>query len=44
MVTASLMADMYSFGSEEMDDIKAYLHAHGGYQLEKVSVTQLHEC
>ena len=40
--TPSLMADMYGFKSaEEMSDTKAYLGAHGNYQLEQVSITQL---
>ena len=37
-MTPSLMADMYGFVSEEeMHDTKAYLHSHGGYQLEQVN-------
>ena len=36
--TPSLLADMCRFKSEEeMEDTKAYLHGHGGYQLEQVS-------
>ena len=35
--TPSLLADMCGFKSEEeMEDTKAYLHSHGGYQLEQV--------
>ena len=35
--TPSLLADMCRFKSEEeMDDTKAYLQSHGGYQLEQV--------
>ena len=35
--TPSLLADMCGFKSEEeMDDTKAYLWSHGGYQLEQV--------
>ena len=42
VVTPSLMANMYGFTSEEeMSDTKDYLHSHGNYQLEQVSVTQL---
>ena len=38
VVTPSLMADMYGFASEEeMQDTKAYLWSHGGYQLEQVN-------
>ena len=38
---SSLMADMFGFTSEEeMSDTKAYLHNHGNYQLEQVSVTE----
>ena len=37
-VTPSLMADMYGFAlEEEMQDTKAYLRSHGGYQLEQVN-------
>ena len=48
-VTPSLMADMYSFVSEEeMQDTKAYLHSHDGYQLEQVNEclydTRVDEC
>ena len=35
--TPSLLVDMCGFKSEEeMEDTKAYLHSHGGYQLEQV--------
>ena len=35
--TPSLLADMCRFKSEEeMEDTKAYLRSHGGYQLEQV--------
>ena len=35
--TPSLLADMCGFKSEmEMEDTKAYLHSHRGYQLEQV--------
>ena len=38
VVRPSLMPDMYGFASEEeMQDPKAYLHSHGGYQLEQVN-------
>ena len=37
--TPSLLADMCGFKSEEeMEDTKAYLCSHGGYQLEQVGV------
>ena len=37
--TPSLMADMYSFASEEeMADTKAYFQSHGSCQLEQVSI------
>ena len=37
-MTPSLMAGMYGFASEEeMEDTKAYLCSHGGYQLEQVN-------
>ena len=40
VATPSLMADMYRFTSkEEMEDTKVYLHDHGNYQVEQVSVT-----
>ena len=37
-MTPSLMADIYGFAlGEEMQDTKAYLQSHGGYQLEQVN-------
>ena len=37
--TPSLLVDMCGFKSkEEMEDTKAYLHSHRGYQLEQVGV------
>ena len=40
--TPTLMSSMYGFEcEEEMDDTKKYLLAHGGYQLEQVSLPTL---
>ena len=37
-MTPCVIADMYGFAlEEEMQDTKAYLHSHGGYQLEQVN-------
>ena len=37
---ANLMADSYRFASiEELSRVQKYLHEHGGWQLEQVSIT-----